>query len=354
LSIELKFGRIGTASALLAAELVDSVPDALLRTSFRNTYAQSLGLAARYPDAASVVEALLADVARSRLDFATPYALVSSALAHAGMRQWTAAHEELGRALAGAERSHDAFAEQMCYAAQIRLLAHQGKHRTALSLEMPSMTDAVPYIRAEAYLARAIVLATTGRTHEALELASQVQGTTSAVEPTVLGAALEAIVALRHREASFTDNVAALEATAFETGGLDLLVMAYRTCPELLSMLLRGSDECDRLHALVARVGDIDLARAVGQPLVLSDDDLLARLTPREREVFQLIQQGLSNRQIADLLVISEGTAKLHAHHIYEKTGMRSRVAIMIQAALERADQATSATGENAEPESSS
>ena len=68
-------------------------------------------------------------------------------------------------------------------------------------------------------------------------------------------------------------------------------------------------------------------------------------MTPREREVFELVRQGLSNREIARLLFIEESTARVHTHHIYDKLGTRSRVALRVQAALERADQATSATG---------
>ena len=78
------------------------------------------------------------------------------------------------------------------------------------------------------------------------------------------------------------------------------------------------------------------------------------RLTPREREVYALIREGLTDRQIAAALVISEATAKRHAHNIYEKTGVRSRRTIMIQAALERSDQATSAIGESSESGASS
>jgi len=354
LSIQLKFGRMGASSAEVAAELVDTVSDPLVRTSFRNTYSHFLCLSACYRDAAMVADALLDDVERSRLDFAVPYALVSGALASAGMRKWSAAHRQLDSALAGAHASHDSFAEQMCYAARVRAFAHQAKHRSALAVEVPPLRDALPFIRAEAHFARAIVLAVVGRVDEARALADEVRDITSAVEPTVLGVALEAVVALRRREASFTRCVAMLEATAFDSGGLDLLVMTYRACPELLRVLLRESCDKDRLQSLVVRVGDVDLARATGHPLILSDDDLRARLTRREREVYELIGQGLSNRQIADLLVISEATAKLHAQHIYDKTGMRSRVAIMVQAALERADQATSATAESPDPESSS
>ena len=142
------------------------------------------------------------------------------------------------------------------------------------------------------------------------------------------------------------------EVTAFDSGALDLLVMAYRACPELLGRLLRQSRDTTRLSVLITQVGDGDLARAVGHTSAL--DDRPVRLTPREREVYALLREGLSNREIATALVISEATAKLHTHHVLEKTGMRSRTEIVIQAALERADQATSAMGGNSEADASS
>ena len=77
-----------------------------------------------------------------------------------------------------------------------------------------------------------------------------------------------------------------------------------------------------------------------------------ALLTRREREVYELLRQGLTNREIAELLFIAEGTAKLHVQHVFNKLGVRSRKAIAIQAALERSTQATSAiddTGVGAE-----
>jgi len=42
-------------------------------------------------------------------------------------------------------------------------------------------------------------------------------------------------------------------------------------------------------------------------------------LTPREREVLALLQQGLRNKQIADRMGISEVTVKVHRHHIMDK-----------------------------------
>ncbi|HET9111947.1 MAG TPA: LuxR C-terminal-related transcriptional regulator, partial [Ktedonobacterales bacterium] len=51
-------------------------------------------------------------------------------------------------------------------------------------------------------------------------------------------------------------------------------------------------------------------------------------LTRREREIVALIAQGLTNRQIGDRLVITEGTARLHVKHILHKLGFASRTQV--------------------------
>ena len=50
-----------------------------------------------------------------------------------------------------------------------------------------------------------------------------------------------------------------------------------------------------------------------------------APLSPREREVAALIAQGLTDRQIADRLTITEGTAGVHVGHILNKLGFHVR-----------------------------
>ena len=48
-------------------------------------------------------------------------------------------------------------------------------------------------------------------------------------------------------------------------------------------------------------------------------------LSRREHEVYELIIQGRTNREIASTLFISESTAKVHVRHIFEKLGVHTR-----------------------------
>jgi len=69
-------------------------------------------------------------------------------------------------------------------------------------------------------------------------------------------------------------------------------------------------------------------ATAPGEAPVASapPDDLLARLSPREREILGHIARGASNKAIARELDIAETTVKIHVQHILRKLGLSSRV----------------------------
>lgn len=63
-----------------------------------------------------------------------------------------------------------------------------------------------------------------------------------------------------------------------------------------------------------------------GPNLCISKPKLdLSNLTKREHQIVNLIQKGLSNREIAEELFISETTVKKHVSNIFEKTGVSSR-----------------------------
>jgi DNA-binding CsgD family transcriptional regulator len=48
-------------------------------------------------------------------------------------------------------------------------------------------------------------------------------------------------------------------------------------------------------------------------------------ITPRELEILRLIADGLSNREIADKLFVSENTVKTHSSRVFDKLGARRR-----------------------------
>ena len=84
----------------------------------------------------------------------------------------------------------------------------------------------------------------------------------------------------------------------------------------------------------------LECLRVVGNGQVWMDDSEqvntffqrkeASRLTPREKQVVNLICRGMKNKQIAENLHITPGTVKVHLMHIFEKTGLKDRLALAV------------------------
>ena len=69
-----------------------------------------------------------------------------------------------------------------------------------------------------------------------------------------------------------------------------------------------------------------------GGPASGSGEPLPDLLTPREREVLELIAAGLSNKEIASRLFITPGTVKWYVNIIFKKLGVKTRTQAVAEA----------------------
>jgi DNA-binding NarL/FixJ family response regulator len=123
---------------------------------------------------------------------------------------------------------------------------------------------------------------------------------------------------------------------ATDAGVFDSFVLAYRLDDRLLSFLAHDAAHYDFITEALRRAQDDPAAAAIGLKLPRSAPlrAPVDRLTQREAKVYELLADGKSNREIAEALVITEATAKVHVRHILKKLGVRTRIEAAILAAM--------------------
>jgi len=112
-----------------------------------------------------------------------------------------------------------------------------------------------------------------------------------------------------------------------------IFLTGHGDVPTAVSAVQRGAfDFCEKPfsdNALVDRIEQALLAsnKAIeARNLLRRREQRLADLTDREREVMQLVVQGLPNKLIADQLSISVRTVEVHRARVFEKMGVKSAV----------------------------
>jgi DNA-binding NarL/FixJ family response regulator len=168
----------------------------------------------------------------------------------------------------------------------------------------------------------------------------------------VVGAAASADTASalleEHRPALL---VAEVDLPEGREAGLRMLSDARRDDPDLVTIVLSACADRSLIDAsfdhgataYVLKTSDPDaiaiavrqafepsiyLARPREQPPVENlpePQKVLGKLTRRELEILQLVSEGRSNRQVAEILWVTDQTVKFHLANVYRKLGVRSR-----------------------------
>jgi DNA-binding CsgD family transcriptional regulator len=168
----------------------------------------------------------------------------------------------------------------------------------------------------------AVAAAARGESDSARDHTKQARRLTNGVDARCYAACADLIAAAPERRA---DDARAVVRTCLDRGFAHGLVVAYRAHPPLLRAFAAEPEAAAEVARVLRRAGDVRLASRIGFPGTAFADtsDLL---TPREDEILGLLTNGLTNAEIAQRLVISESTVKVHVHHILRKLGVRTRL----------------------------
>ncbi|MGE5563012.1 MAG: response regulator [Bacillota bacterium] len=171
----------------------------------------------------------------------------------------------------------------------------------------------------------------TGRARSGSEALAQVQR----VKPDLLlldinmpdGTGLDVLRRLRETRSA--------PATILLTAGMDDAQLLTADTLEPNGIVLKTSDPAHLLECMEKvksgqRWVDPEIAertRAAKERALLAPS-----LTPRERELVELVRQGLRNRDIAAQLGVTEGTVKVYLHAIFDKVGVDNRTELAMRA----------------------
>jgi LuxR family maltose regulon positive regulatory protein len=196
----------------------------------------------------------------------------------------------------------------------------------------------IPYLHEEEYLLLARLLLAQAQqtggaeTSDLLASAGQILGQILAEARNTrrTGRVLEVLVlqALIHHTGHRSETALAALAEALHLAEPEGYLRMFLDEGEPLVELLRQAAARKIGSGYVSRL----LAAMGHQGITLPSADLLDPLSERELEILQLISQGMSNKELAEKLVLTVGTIKWHLNNIYSKLGVRSRTQAVARA----------------------
>ena len=103
--------------------------------------------------------------------------------------------------------------------------------------------------------------------------------------------------------------------------------------PKILVQSLRRVADGQRLLPLPS--SDRVVSRGQGNTVIA--ENVRTVLTDRERQIMRLVSEGLSNKEIGRRLNVTDGTIKVHLHHIFQKLDVSNRT-VLAALAISRND----------------
>jgi LuxR family maltose regulon positive regulatory protein len=199
--------------------------------------------------------------------------------------------------------------------------------RWATSLNLNSQSDITAGNAADVLLLARLLIA-HNKLPEAAALLQRLLAATESSEQGLLHLTAQlwqaVVLAAQDKAREARQTLALVLHRAEPEGYVRLFVDAGLPVARLLYQAIEHDLSPDYARRLLAAFPETDWSPQPDRPTPTTED-LIEPLSDRELEVLCLIDQGLSNSEIAAKLVLSTGTVKVHSHNIFSKLGVSSR-----------------------------
>jgi ATP/maltotriose-dependent transcriptional regulator MalT len=319
----------GLAGAEAVAAVVDRARDPVVRTSFWHVYAGALRVAAEYAKALEASDRALREIETFDLSFARAHVYLTRAGVYAGLGAYADALVHLSKARRIGDQNGDVYLQMNERTLSCRVYLLQGDfERAERAIESSWAHVASSGQCAEFMACKALIRGVSGSPEDARALLADAERTSKENEASSLCACVRALLALRDERSRVEGNAVKGLLRAAERRIWDPLIFAF--CVD--ARLAQAATAEPTLRPVLDRLNQTHGAHrrdAVGSRRSLGDGE---GLTPREREVFSLIGEGRTNREIGERLFVTESTVKVHVRHILAKLGVRTRTEAAIVA----------------------
>ncbi len=314
-----------------ARATAEEATDPLIRSGLWRVLAGAFVLSAEYSLAVEAVEGALRDAEDFHLDFARPHALVSNIAANIGLRRFSQARSLLHEVEQAACEMNDPYLTANADMLRCRLFLNEGSYEAAIDAVSGTWSRGpTPARQMEFAVMKATALACGGDPRSAMALLRQVEDASRLVEPRLLLHWSRCLCLLQLGEPQAMPEIRKAYDATLSSKAFDVFVFASRLHPKILMALAEDKSLHEGLAAVLTRSNDYSVVRAHGIAAPRPRPSQTQILTPREREVYELLGEGRSNREIARALFISEPTVKVHVQHILRKLGLHTRLEVAL------------------------